>query len=154
MSSAYSKLTPEQKAGRVAAMRRYRLRNPYSAKEREAKKDWLARNPGKNAEHCKNFRRKHPEKAAALVTAWKKAHPERARDIALRGVNRRRARKQAALCECCAPVSFRFIYLQARGLKMEVDHVQPLAKGGKHCLRNLQLLDLTENRRKGARWST
>jgi 5-methylcytosine-specific restriction endonuclease McrA len=36
---------------------------------------------------------------------------------------------------------------------MHVDHVQPLAKGGKHCLRNLQLLDPIENRRKGARWA-
>ena len=63
-----------------------------------------------------------------------------------------RALKRAASCGCCAPISFKFIYLQAQGLKMEVDHVQPLSKGGKHCLRNLQLLDPIENRRKGARW--
>ena len=40
----------------------------------------------------------------------------------------------------------------ARSLKMEVDHVRPLAKDGIHCLRNLQLLEPSENRRKSANY--
>jgi 5-methylcytosine-specific restriction endonuclease McrA len=36
---------------------------------------------------------------------------------------------------------------------MHVDHVRPLAKGGKHCLHNLQLLTPLENMRKGAKWA-
>lgn len=34
-------------------------------------------------------------------------------------------------------------------LKMHVDHVRPLAKGGRHVFENLQILDALENMRKG-----
>lgn len=36
-------------------------------------------------------------------------------------------------------------------LKMHVDHVMPLSKGGQHVFENLQILDALENMRKGAR---
>lgn len=36
------------------------------------------------------------------------------------------------------------------GLTYEVDHIVPLARGGKHHPDNLQLLTAAENRRKGA----
>lgn len=36
------------------------------------------------------------------------------------------------------------------GLRFEVDHILPLAKGGLHHPNNLQLLKAAENRRKGA----
>jgi 5-methylcytosine-specific restriction endonuclease McrA len=93
--------------------------------------------------------RANRERAAGKSRAWRKANPEYRNYLNART----RARKRAGACSCCAPISFKFIYLQARSLKMHVDHVHPLAKGGKHCLRNLQLLEPIENIRKGARWA-
>jgi 5-methylcytosine-specific restriction endonuclease McrA len=118
---------------------------------------------GENARACRTWRAANVEKARALDRV-RYASPER-REAAkatkrrwgkanrvkrLLEVRRRQAIKQGATCNCCAPISFRFIYLQARSLKMHVDHVRPLAKGGKHCLRNLQLLEPVDNLRKGA----
>lgn len=42
--------------------------------------------------------------------------------------------------------------MKTGALKMHVDHVKPLAAGGLHCLRNMQLLEPAENCSKGARW--
>jgi 5-methylcytosine-specific restriction endonuclease McrA len=89
----------------------------------------------------------------ARINAQSLAWYYRNKAAVLANVRRYQARKTGATCGCCAPISFKFIYLQARCLKMEVDHVQPLSKGGKHCLWNLQLLDRHENRVKHARWS-
>jgi 5-methylcytosine-specific restriction endonuclease McrA len=150
VNAAYAALSLEQKALRLEATRQWRKRNPQ--KMRAGKKDWLRRNPGKNAEHCRNFRKAHPEKAAASVLLWKHANPEQAAGIASAGVRRYQARKASALCDCCATISFKFSYLQAKALGMEVDHIRPLSKGGKHCLRNLQLLERHDNRVKHAKW--
>jgi 5-methylcytosine-specific restriction endonuclease McrA len=65
---------------------------------------------------------------------------------------KRRAAKKAALCGCCSPADFAKLYKRARLLGMHVDHIKPLAKGGKHCIKNLQLLTPVENMRKGAKW--
>ena len=107
-----------------------------------------AKHAERNRERSREWAAANREYAAAKSRRWRKENPEHRNYLNART----RARKRAATCACCAPISFRFIYLQALGLKMDVDHVQPLAKGGKHCLRNLQLLDPIKNRRKGARW--
>jgi len=121
---------------------------------------------GRNAENCRAWRAANLEKARAADKARYASPARRAQMLATRRrwnranrpkrlleVRRRQAQQRAALCSCCAPISFKLIYQQARSLKMHVDHVQPLAKGGKHCLRNLQLLEPIENIRKGARWA-
>ena len=38
--------------------------------------------------------------------------------------------------------------LNAQGGKYEVDHIQPLFKGGLHCIDNLQILEYKEHRAK------
>jgi 5-methylcytosine-specific restriction endonuclease McrA len=87
------------------------------------------------------------ERARAKTKAWRKANPEHHNAL----VARTRGRVRAAACSCCVPWTFKFIYAQARALRMHVDHIKPLAKGGLHCLRNLQLLEPIDNQRKGAR---
>jgi hypothetical protein len=105
-----------------------------------------------NPERTRAYARKHiakdPAKHAAKTKVWRDTNPS----ASLAQVALRRARMKAAACNCCAPVSFRLIYEQARSLRMHVDHVRPLAKGGKHCLRNLQLLEPHSNRVKNAKW--
>jgi 5-methylcytosine-specific restriction endonuclease McrA len=44
------------------------------------------------------------------------------------------------------------IYEKAKRHGLEVDHVRPFSKGGKHCRLNLQLLSKHENRTKHAKW--
>jgi 5-methylcytosine-specific restriction endonuclease McrA len=126
---------------------------------------------------CAKYKAANPDKAKAAVRLWQKAHPERQRAATRRWIAahpqeqaaaarswrrrnraviaahaaRRRAKHAAQACGCCQPWSFRFIYAQARALGMHVDHVKPLARGGLHCLRNMQLLAPVDNLRKGAR---
>lgn len=103
---------------------------------------WRIANPGYSAASARAWRKSNPGK---LPTYWAKWNPV---------CNaKRRAAKAEAACACCAPLSFKFIYQQARALKMHVDRIRPIAKGGKHCLRNLQLLEPAENLRKGARYA-
>jgi hypothetical protein len=115
-------------------------------------REWAKANP----EKVRAYRPKQKAWTTAnreRVNAQSRAWYHRNKAQALASVRRYQAQKAAALCECCAPISFKFIYLQARSLKMEVDHVQPLSKDGKHCLRNLQLLERHDNRVKHARWA-
>jgi len=117
----------------------------------ERQRRWRARNPEKAKEVD---RARYIDEATGMPRRYSYDRTWAARNPAFHGarVRRYQARRKDALCACCAPISFKFIYLQARGLKMEVDHVHPLSKGGKHCLRNLQLLDRSANRAKGAIW--
>lgn len=127
---------------------------------------WRANNREHIREYQRTYLRQHPmpPAGAANKKAWTVANRERVnaqsrawyhrnKEQALAGVRRQQAKKKAAMCGCCAPWSFKFMYQQAKSLRMEVDHVQPLSKDGKHCLRNLQLLDQHDNRVKHARWS-
>lgn len=111
-------------------------------------KAWRDRHPGRDKTAQKEWTAANRERVNNQALAWYR----RNKATVLANVRRRQARQKAAACNCCAPISFRFIYLQARSLKMEVDHVQPLSKGGKHCLRNLQLLERHANRVKHAKW--
>jgi hypothetical protein len=101
---------------------------------------WRLANPGYAARSAKQWRAENPGK---LPEYWAKWNPVCNAT--------RRAAKKAAACDCCVPWTFKFIYAQARALEMHVDHVIPLARGGLHCLRNMQLLSPGENLRKGAR---
>ena len=146
--------TERSKAWRLANPDRYRA---YNRKRVVS---------GENARTCREWRAANLEKARALDRA---RYQSLARKEAAKATRRRWGKanrlkrllerrhriavQKGATCDCCAPISFKFIYLQARSLKMHVDHVHPLAKGGKHCLRNLQLLEPIENIRKGARWA-
>lgn len=65
---------------------------------------------------------------------------------------RRKARLRNQVCQCCTSKQVESIYRAARQKKFTVDHIIPLAKGGRHCLYNLQLLPHIANSSKGARY--
>lgn len=130
--------------------------------KRAALKRSLAR-PGNREKKNARDRRYSAANTATIVERvrnWREANPDKAQAERDRNSGpqcaRRRARKRAALCECCqneeAKADIRLVYGLARKLKMHVDHVRPLAKGGLHCLNNLQLLTPKENLRKHAKW--
>lgn len=114
--------------------------------------------------------RKNPEKAIARAEAWKEANPERRREIALDYAKRnpermaaqtrlKYARDRGLLPEEVEHSSeerekILDLYREARrltqetGVPHEVDHIRPIAAGGKHELTNLQIITAEENRRK------
>jgi kynurenine formamidase len=109
----------------------------------------------------------HPERVAAIKTRWAERNREKARQAhrdwkarnpaaVLSATRQRQAKRRAAQCDCCqsadAKVNFEVAYDIARRLRMHVDHVRPLSKGGKHCLHNLQYLTPLDNMRKSAKW--
>ena len=63
---------------------------------------------------------------------------------------RRAARRKNQLCSCCTAMQIQEFYAK-RPEGYEVDHIVPLARGGLHCLSNLQYMLPADNRRKGAR---
>jgi len=109
--------------------------------------EWRAANRDKLRANWTRWRGRHLEKARAEAQRWNTENPEKA--AAKRA--RRRATQRSAACSCCPPWVFKFIYAQARALGMHVDHVKPLARGGLHCLKNMQLLSPADNFKKGSR---
>lgn len=107
---------------RFARMLRY-----WQAPERDraAAQEWRAA----NREHIKTYNR-----------AYRLARPEMKREA--------QARRRGKRCECCTVAEIREIYRHACLARLEVDHVLPLFKGGKHCLYNLQLLTSAEHKAK------
>lgn len=79
----------------------------------------------------------------------------RAKPEIFRELNARRgARLRTAAPRWDAPAVMRRLYVEAQKRKMEVDHVVPLSSPhvcGLHVWHNLQLLEKTENIRKGNR---
>jgi hypothetical protein len=74
-----------------------------------------------------------------------KAHPDRARVKKAK----RRALKLRQICDCCtvAQIALEFYSFVEPGFT-EVDHIVPLAVGGLHCRKNLQLLTVLEHKAK------
>jgi 5-methylcytosine-specific restriction endonuclease McrA len=59
-----------------------------------------------------------------------------------------RERDRGRTCDCCVPKDFIAIYREAGLIDAEVDHIVALALGGKHCVKNLQVLTLEQHRMK------
>lgn len=117
-----------------AATASWQRANPEKVREKSAR--WYAANRERVLAKRTGWRAANPEKARAADAARRRAYPEK-----INALNqRRRARKQNALCDCCTSADFQSVYDLARLAGFEVDHIEPLALGGKHCRRNLQLM--------------
>jgi hypothetical protein len=134
------------------------------------RKAWVVANPEKRKAIVKASNRKR----AATKKAWRIAHPEADRQYyeknkeklaakrrAYRKVNRgkynaRRAERErkftvAQRCKCCGAKEFAQIYTIAHWCGAHVDHIKPLALGGPHCCKNLQILTVADHRKKTAK---
>lgn len=144
---------------RVAArMRSWRKANPEKVKAinkicylRNLKKDpacyrklgkrWKEANPEKVKQASRKSYRKHHASRCKRAKAWRQAHPIQ---VLIFG-QARRARKKAAIIEdCSAKIALlkraRFCHWCCCSLASgaaTIDHVVPLARGGKHCNDNL-----------------
>ena len=135
--------------------RRYRAANPeagrlYSAKYRAENKEKVAAQEAK-------YRADNAHAVRARSSDWRRRNPERSRmacqvrrarkRLAMVGVSvdieSKLMRMQRGMCACCK--------IDIRGGKFQLDHIEPLARGGKHEDRNLQLLCQLCNGRKWAK---
>ena len=106
-------------------------------------KEWAARNPEKRAAAWKEWVARNPEKRAAtnrkyrLKNKSKYAHHQATRRARLSG------QTPSWYCDWMVEEIY-----EACPEGMEVDHIQPLSKGGLHSHENLQYLTAEENRMK------
>lgn len=158
-------LTEEQKERARENQRRYRASltgerlEQRLAKQRERNKTYVLNEAQRaavvtrSAEHYEQ----NAEAIRARHKAWHAANPERARVYA----QNRRARKRAQAGQVSTDIVDQ-LYLRQAGccaacsvslpkIEFELDHIVALKNGGEHADRNLQLLCLPCNRRKGTK---
>jgi 5-methylcytosine-specific restriction endonuclease McrA len=148
---AWRAANPEKAAAQQAA--RY-LVNREKILARNAA--WKAKNPDKAADCSAAWYRANREKTQAANAAWRAENRDRAREYVrtwraanpdkVKNIdNTRRARKKGSRPDltaaqwreileefdnCCA-------YCQARGVKLEQEHMTPLSRGGRHTKSNI-----------------
>jgi|10_taG_2_1085330.scaffolds.fasta_scaffold64428_3 5-methylcytosine-specific restriction endonuclease McrA len=61
---------------------------------------------------------------------------------------KRRAALKRALCDCCSSKDYTSFEATRPEGDYHLDHIIPLSKGGKHCLKNFQWLTAFDNRSK------
>lgn len=109
--------------------------------------EYRARVNRKNAARMRRERAINRDLFNARNRAWKRAN----RDKVYAAINARRAWKRGQRCICCTYTTIQRIYIAARILRAEVDHKKPLAIGGFHCRKNLQILSPAAHRTKTVR---
>lgn len=146
---AKRKMDPEEARRRHSeAKRRWRLRNPD--KQEAARQKWIAENPERNRQRMRDWNKANPDKRRQQVKTWMAKNKDKARALWEVGSHRRRALKlsdggklskglanrlliaQKSLCPCCRS------NLKETGYHL--DHIEPLARGGKNIDSNIQLL--------------
>lgn len=64
---------------------------------------------------------------------------------------RRELNKKKQVCACCGNTAFSEMYAFAAAVGGQVDHIVPVVMGGRHCLKNLQVLSVEDHARKTAK---
>lgn len=135
-----------------------RLRAKHRSLHREDAKrrtrEWRQANPGRNAAMAKDWRARYPQKSREaakqyrqanqeIIQAWLEANAERMRAKA----SRRRALKRDAGIYAISDRDLRRLYgaktcavCGQAGGPIHIDHIIPLARGGRHSIGNLQPL--------------
>jgi hypothetical protein len=138
-----------------------KFKNYYSAnkeRHRELGRQWINLNPEKRTAVCKKYYQNNKEKVGLANKKWRDNNKEKAKAIWKRIAGQRREKIKDSI-----PLSknqkkiVEFLYQQAQrlqsrlGIKFHVDHIVPIAKGGKHTPTNLQVIPASINVRKHAR---
>lgn len=148
--------TPEQRAAdRERSRRRYRTREDVRRKSREYRR----KHRGKAKEYNRRYCRENRDRIAEKQRAWRKTPEGRLlrraahsrRRAVLRGADAvrltsadlramlKRQKHRCAAAGCTADL---------RVAGYELDHIEPLARGGRHVVENLQMLCPRHNREK------
>lgn len=128
-------------------------------------REWAQQNKALLNERQKERARANPEPNRERVKKWREENPERARENARRQKVIRREREQAAktgkrvskvkawedqggICPCGEPIDRSLKYPDP--MSPSLDHITPLARGGKHEQSNIQWMHVRCNVIKGA----
>ena len=164
ISAAWDKANPEKKrAARVAWVKANPEKQRVSGaawikanpeRKRAAHAAWAKANPEKIRAYNVAWSKANREKKRAIFVAWSKANPEKTR---LRSAKRRAAKLKALSPDANKAFVAGFYAIASRvskclGISHDVDHIVPLALGGSHCHRNLQVIPASWNYRKHARY--
>ena len=130
----------------------YRVRagavSPVETKKpgQESRQDrrWKQDNPDKTTDHHRRYRQANPDKAAEAVRQWGQANPEKKHAID----HRRRTRKTNAggsftaeeFNALCAYYGNKCLCCNRTGIKLTVDHIKPVSRGGNSNIENIQPL--------------
>lgn len=161
----------ERKLRRQESNRRYDEANPekkraYRKANREKllekKRHYYEANRDRSRDQTRRWNEANPERTREFKRKWKKENPE----AVLQAVNNRRARKLGAL-DPCAPVTAsatrQRVWLFGNACAycggdgpLHLDHVEPLARGGRHTPENLvpacQRCNLSKNAKPVEAW--
>jgi 5-methylcytosine-specific restriction endonuclease McrA len=125
-------------------------RAEFDARQRASKAEWKARNRA----YLASYYEQNKQQIIDRVAEWRRENPDRVRELSRGWAHTRRKRmgggvsaadeaewraKQKKVCHWCGKRC-------AKGF--HVDHIEPLARGGKHELRNLCIACPPCNRRK------
>jgi 5-methylcytosine-specific restriction endonuclease McrA len=129
-------------------------------KARASEKKWRKENPEKERARCVAYRSAHLQEERERRAVWRRSHPV---ERAIANAKRRAIKLAATVGD---PKAISAIYRQARENKKvrcylcgqfipvgqrHVDHIVPLAKGGKHTASNLAIACVSCNTSKGAK---
>ena len=135
------------------------------SKRTQAALRWCKANPERANENARLWYKLNPERVKATGRRWRKSHPEKVREMERLSTSVRRARKRNAL-GIISPNIIKQLWDKQGGLcnnsfckvdlvfeirMYHLDHIMPLALGGKHEDSNLQLLCARCNLSKGAK---
>jgi hypothetical protein len=149
-------------------------KNPDKAKA--AKTAWYEANKEKKRSYDAAYRAENADKRRLqtqryytenkeAIRAWQAQYGKEWCNANRDKVNARTAKRRSMILAAAVSLSddearrIKDLYRQSTlmtrmsGMEYHVDHIIPLARGGKHHPDNLQILSATENRRKGARCS-
>jgi hypothetical protein len=163
-SAAWQKANREKARTTAAAWRKANFE-----RKRASAAAWYKANHEKKRALGVAWRKANSERLRASAAAWYKANSERRRasiaayyraniDKTLASWARRHAIKLKAVPDDANKAFVAGFYAIAKrvskclGIRHDVDHIVPLALGGSHCHRNLQVIPMTWNRRKQDRY--
>lgn len=125
--------------------------NPEAMKKIVA--DWQKANPEKAKARRLRHQAKRPKAATEASLRWQKRHPEK--HAALSAARRAKATTRLLAAEERQAVLDKYAFCRMWSaltkIPHHVDHIVPLAKGGKHVVANLQILTAKANISKGAK---
>jgi hypothetical protein len=128
-------------------VRAYRHAHYLANKEayRERRQRWLEENAERAAEYSRQYARENAEATRERVRLWREANPERARELTRATANRRRARLQGGdpdltlkqWLDILADFQGHCAYCERNDLPLVMEHMTPLARGGRHTASNV-----------------